>query len=117
MKCYICGNSMIRLKIIAVFLSLLMTLQMLPISQIGQMLSSNQWIEELPHNSGDSESKAEGSLLSNLIPQAIICNISLLIESKTIAYLHISAQIPSNHSTDVITPPPDLLSYIHSETT
>ncbi len=98
---------MIRLKIIALFLSLLMTLQMLPISQIGQMLSSNQWIEELPHNIGDNEGKALNSFNSNFLPSTFNYNITFVTESKVLAYLHSSDQIPSNHSTDVILEPPN----------
>jgi hypothetical protein len=100
---------MVKIKIIALLLSLLMTLQMLPISQIGQMLSSNQWVEELPHDSNDSEDKAEGAILSNFFPQLVVCNIVYLAQSKELAYLHLSDQIPSNHSSDVLTEPPNLL--------
>lgn len=100
---------MIRLKIISLFLSLLMTLQMLPITQIGQMLSTNQWVEELPHNSGDHESKAEGSLNSNFLSTEFNCSVAIIAETSALAYLHASDQIPSNHSTDVVTPPPDFL--------
>ena len=99
-----------RLKIIALFLSLLMTLQMLPIAQIGQMIGSNQWIEELPHNANDNEGKAEGVILSNFFPQIVYCNIVYVAQSKDLAYLHISDQIPSNPSSDVLAEPPNLLS-------
>ena len=87
-------------------------LQMLPITQIGQMLSTNQWTEELPHNANDNGSKGskgEDSLQSNFFPPEISYNISLIAGSKILAYLHSSDQIPSNHSTDVVSPPPDLL--------
>ncbi|MEP7141873.1 MAG: hypothetical protein ABI707_03325 [Ferruginibacter sp.] len=100
---------MIKLKIIAFFLSLLMVVQMLPISQIGQMLSTNQWTEELPHNATDQGGKAEDSLHPTLFPPEINHNIAVIAESKTLAYLHSSDQIPSNHSTDVVCPPPDTL--------
>ncbi len=101
---------MIRLKIIALFLSLLMTLQMLPISQIGQILGSGQWIEELPHNVDDNEGKAEGTILSNFSPQIVNSNIIYLAQSKELAYLQFNAQIPSNHSSDVLAEPPISLS-------
>lgn len=86
-----------------------MVLQCLPIAQIGQMLGSNQWTEELPHNSGDHGSKAENSLLPSFCPQDINYSIDIVAESKALAYLHSSDQIPSNHSSDVVTPPPDLM--------
>ena len=97
-----------KLRIIALFLALLMTLQMLPITQIGQMLSTNQWVEELPHNAGDC-GKAENSLEPHFLPPAITSCMAISAESKTVAYLHSSDQIPSNHSTDVVSPPPDVL--------
>ena len=98
---------MIKLKIIALFLILLMTLQMLPIAQIGQMLSTNQWTEELPHNANDHSGKAEGNLGSTFFPPEFNYNIALIAEQKALAYLHSSDQIPSNHSIDIVTPPPD----------
>jgi hypothetical protein len=101
---------MIRLKIISLFLSLLMTLQMLPIAQIGQMLSTNQWTEELPHNANDHSGKAEDNSHSNFFPPEINYNMAVLAETKALAYLHSSDQIPSNHSTDIISPPPDVRS-------
>ena len=84
-----------------------MTLQMLPIAQIGQMLSTNQWNEELPHSVCDHETKAINNLNSDLFPQDH--NFDFIVESKVLAYLHFSDQIPSNHSTDVILEPPNLL--------
>ena len=99
---------MLKLKIIAFFLSLLMTLQMLPIAQIGQMLSTNQWTEELPHNASDHACKAEDNS-HPYFPPEINYNLAIDAETKALAYLHSSDQIPSNHSTDVVTPPPDQL--------
>lgn len=87
-----------------------MTLQILPISQIGKMLSSNQWIEELPHNATDNEGKEEGTIISSFFPQLINCNIIYLAQSKELAYLQLSDQIPSNHSLDVTKEPPNSIS-------
>lgn len=85
-----------------------MTLQMLPIAQIGQMLSTNQWTEELPHNANDHACKAEDTLANGFFPPEINYHIAVIAEGKALAYLHSSVQIPSNHSTDVVSPPPDL---------
>ena len=73
------------------------------------MLSTNQWTEELPHNAGDHGAKAENSLLPAFFPPEINHSVDIVAESKALAYLHSSDQIPSNHSTDVVTPPPDLV--------
>jgi len=97
-----------KLKIIALFLVLLMCSQMLPITQIGQMLSTNQWVEEMPHNAADS-GKVECSLEPHFLPASISSCMPISVESKIIAYLQSSDQIPSNHSTDVVCPPPDVL--------
>ena len=98
---------MMRLKIIAFFLSFLMLTQMLPMSQIGQLINSNQLVEELPHNSDDSEGKIEVTLIQTTYPQTDNCYTSFNIESKEVAYLHSLDNIPSNHSLDVIDHPPN----------
>lgn len=87
---------------------MLMTLQMLPIAQIGSMLSKNQWAEELPH-SGCETGKAELTPVpSPFLPTLGHHQVLELAETKALAYIHTSASIPSNHSTDVVSPPPDV---------
>ena len=84
-----------------------MTLQMLPIAQIGMMLSTNQWTEELPHSSGDAcKFEVSVPIYPFLLPLTNH-HISTFAESMALAYIHTSARIPSNHSTDVVKPPPD----------
>ncbi len=102
---------MVKLKIISLFLCMLMALQMLPMQQIGKMLSTNQWTEELPHNSTDDGGKEDSSTLFQkaLMPAYCSEGSSLFSEAKANAYIHLSDQIPSNHSTDVVSPPPDFL--------
>ncbi len=101
---------MIKLKIISLLLCMLMTLQMLPMQQIGQMLSTNQWTEELPHNNTDDEGKGDSSLQKAFLAVSGSSGTSLLSEAKANAYIHQSDQIPRNHSADVVSPPPDKLS-------
>lgn len=88
---------------------MLMALQMLPIQQIGQMLSTNQWTEELPHNTADDGKEDPSSQQKALLPAYVSARASILTETKANAYIHHSEQIPSNHSTDVVSPPPDML--------
>lgn len=97
---------MIKLKIIVLFLGLLLTLQMLPITQIGQMLSNNQWVEEMPHNVGDA-GKLQCIVEPHFLPSIIHTYVAFFAESKVIAYLQCSDQIPANHSTEIVCPPPD----------
>lgn len=83
---------------------------MLPIAQIGSMLSQNQWTEELPHSAADDNGKADGFAKYNypyLTPVNYSTVASLFSETLALAYIHSSEQIPSNHSTEVVTPPPD----------
>ncbi len=100
---------MLKLKIISLFLCMLLALQMLPVQQIGKMLSTNQWTEELPHSVGDDTGKADASACFQkaFLPVYGFSRTSFLSEAKAKAYIHLSEQIPSNHSTDVVTPPPD----------
>lgn len=83
---------------------------MLPIAQIGRVLSQNQWTEEVPHNASDDVGKADAPADFNhpYLPLAGYAAIgSYFSESKALAYIHFSDQIPSNHSTEVVSPPPD----------
>jgi hypothetical protein len=99
---------MIKLKVIAFFLGLLIAMQMLPVRQIGKVLASNQWTEELPH---DTDEAGKGDLVKFnhpfLPPANYTTSSSFASELKALAYIHFSEQIPSNHSTEVDTPPPD----------
>lgn len=83
-------------------------MQMLPVKQIGNVLAKNQWTEELPH---DSDESGKNSLVKFnhpfLPPVSYTTSVSFGAETKALAYIHFSEQIPSNHSTEVDTPPPD----------
>lgn len=100
---------MLRLRIISFFLALTMGITLLPLSQIGYALSSNQWTEELPHGCSQPE-KADGFATgNNFLPVEGYNIVSHFSESKAMIYIHLSDSIPSNHSTDVVSPPPDAL--------
>lgn len=95
-------------KIIALLLLFLMSFQVLPIAQIGNMLSKGLLTEELPHTTDDAE-KDEGSFFKK--------NYSLNHEYPTLTSAdlarytatgpYIQDAIPSNHSAEVVCPPPD----------
>ncbi len=97
---------MIRLQFISIFLALVMSVQMLPVSQIGYALSNNQWTEELPHSGAEDFSKGDSGF-KNFLPAAPDYFLSDVFRSAAKIYIHTSEQIPSNHSTAVVTPPPD----------
>lgn len=100
---------MVKLKIIALFFGLLMTLQMLPIAEIGKMISTNQWVEEMPHNTIDN-SKVEYNAEPHFLPPAMNPYVALFADSKIVVYLHCLDLIFTNHFSDVVSPPPDFLS-------
>lgn len=83
-------------------------MQMLPIAQIGSALSQNQWTEELPHaDEAPSKPDAFAKFNSFIPPVAYTTITSFYSENKASDYIHHSERIPSNHSTDVVSPPPD----------
>lgn len=97
-----------KLRIISIFLALLMISQMLPITQIGQLLSTNQMVEELPHSAAET-GKMQCSLEPHFLPPSFTHCPETSVASGIVAYLHGTEQIPSNHATDVVSPPPDVL--------
>ncbi|MEO7800848.1 MAG: hypothetical protein ABIR81_02555 [Ginsengibacter sp.] len=98
---------MIKNRIISFVLVLILSIQMLPLVQIGVALSCNQWTEELPHNSDDT-TKNDSSVAKFILltPHHFIAEFSCSAEN---IYIHSSDQIPSNHSTDIVSPPPDFV--------
>lgn len=100
---------MFKAKLISFFFVLLMTLQMLPLASIGKMLSNNQWTEELPHHheAGDEEGKMDAAKFSPLLATEHYQVASHLISSQAMLRVHIGESIPSNHSNDVFSPPPN----------
>ena len=79
---------------------------MAPIAQIGAMLSSNQWTEELPHNAEQSSKSDAG--IHHFIPPDQHLFVSMFCDATALIYLHNCEKIPVNHSTDVVSPPPDV---------
>jgi hypothetical protein len=97
---------MIKIKLISFFLVLVLSLQVVPIASIGRMLSTNQSTEELPQATTDGTGVDDVKLNSFLLPEqhqlasSFDSHISLL-------RIHISTGIPPNHSSDILSPPPD----------
>jgi hypothetical protein len=102
------ATCMMRLRIISLFLALVMAIQMIPVAQIGYALSNNVWTEEIPHNSSEDVAKGD-CCVKTFIPLTTHHIISDVAFKAADIYIHTQDQIPSNHSTDVVTPPPDLM--------
>ncbi len=83
-----------------------MLVQIIPVAQIGGMLSSNQWAEELPHN---CESGIDDACVKAFLPVTLHGQVCDTKAFAALLYIHSSEQIPSNHSTDVVSPPPDVI--------
>jgi hypothetical protein len=96
-----------KIKIISFVLALLMMVQMMPIPQIGKLLSTNQWTEELPHSCEESSSKGDAALNSTFIPPDQHMLVSMFCDASTLIFLHLCSQIPFNQAADIVSPPPD----------
>jgi hypothetical protein len=94
-------------RIINIFLILVLSVQILPVQQMGKMLYSNQFTEEIPHsldhnpeNAKQSESKSD--FIST--PEVAITYVNgsfNLIRPIT------SDVIPQNHTNEIHVPPPN----------
>ena len=102
-------TGMLKLRIISFFLAVTMAITMLPLSQIGYALGSNQWTEELPHECSQPDKADSFPLTTSFLPADGYSIVSHISENNAMIYIHHSASIPSNHSTDVVSPPPDVL--------
>src|SRR3954449_2854527 len=89
---------MVKLKVISFLLSMLMLMQMMPVKQIGKVLASNQWTEELPHDCDEAGKDAPAKFNHPFLPPANYSTpVALPSEVRALAYIHHSEQIPSNH--------------------
>jgi hypothetical protein len=94
-------------KIINIFLVLVLSVQMLPVQQMGRMLFSNQFNKEIPHSVDAAKSimkKADGK--SDFVTPPVVCIYASII------YLHKpqpaeADAIPLNYATDILVPPPN----------
>ncbi|MBL0881793.1 MAG: hypothetical protein IBJ16_00345 [Chitinophagaceae bacterium] len=94
-------------RIINIFLILVLAVQIIPVQQMGKMLYSNQFTEEIPHsldhnpeNSKQSESKSD-FISTPEVGILYINNCSNLVRPIT------SDVIPQNHTNEIHVPPPN----------
>ena len=100
---------MVRKKIINVFLILVLSVQLLPVMQVGALLSSNQLTEEIPHGSPDGGGKIKFSSdqCKNLFCIDSNEHLELLSSFSTSHFVDLVEKIPSNPVSEVQTPPPN----------
>jgi len=95
-----------RKKICTYFLLLVLTIQILPVQQMGSMLFSNQFNEEIPHSYETDHGPLGKALLKSdfLSTQDLILRSALIVSPK---HLHTADAIPQNHTGDIHVPPPN----------
>ncbi|MBI2272470.1 MAG: hypothetical protein HYU70_01630 [Bacteroidetes bacterium] len=90
-----------------IFLLLVLAIQILPIRQMGSLLSSNQLTEELPHSANPDKSCLQKIDLKSDY-------LSASLETPVSAYISFSHHhpgfadaIPQNYTGDIHVPPPN----------
>lgn len=96
-------------RIINIFLVLVLSVQMLPIQQMGKLLFSSTFTEEIPHSIDGAKAevkKAEGK--TDFITTPVFS-----LNSSVIYLCHpqpiLADAIPQNHTADILVPPPNYL--------
>jgi hypothetical protein len=96
-------------RIISLFLSVVLALTILPVQEVGCLLAGNQIQEELPHNmSTEDSAKNMDVAVKGFLPPSSYNVLSDISSQAASIYIHLSESIPSNHSTDIVSPPPDV---------
>ena len=94
-------------RLINIFLILVLSVQMLPIQQMGRALFSNMFTEEIPHSldvEKDFCKKMQGkSEFIDWVNEPII-NYSIVVRLQPVFN---DAVIPHNHSIEILVPPPN----------
>lgn len=93
-------------KFIALFCVLVLSIQVIPVKQIGSMLFSSVIQEEMPH-SFDTDS-GKGKLLKGDLFDAHTSTISCIFFKNSIEYLHFAITLPLPHTGEIPTPPPNI---------
>ncbi len=80
---------------------------MLPVKQLGALLSSNTVNEELPHGLDDGKDISKSDLAKNNIILPSEVALAGFISNTTREYIHFSVSLPKHHAGDIQTPPPN----------
>lgn len=97
-------------KLLAIFLLIIFTVQVIPIRMIGKMLGNNQNTEEVQDDDdGETDAfkitKLGGEHILPYQPDFTMCASRFGNRIKTI--IHINEALPTVHAADVLSPPPD----------
>lgn len=94
-------------KVINIFLLLLVTVQMLPVKEIGEALFNNAFTEEIAHSisvddiGGGKSFTKSFYLCADFSPKNIY---QILISNSNIFF---QDTVPQNYSTEILVPPPN----------
>ncbi|TDO29166.1 hypothetical protein [Sediminibacterium goheungense] len=93
-------------RIINIFLILVLAVQILPIQQMGKLLYTNQFTEEIPHNLDHSGEPQQSEAKSDFISTP---ELSIFHQKDFIGLIRpVTADvIPQNHTTEIHVPPPN----------
>jgi len=96
--------------VIAVVCLLVLGTQVLPVKQLGALLSSNTMTEEIPHalDDGKDISKSDFAKNNMVMPPGIA--ISSMLHNTSREYIHFAVTLPDCHAGDIHTPPPNTAS-------
>jgi hypothetical protein len=94
-------------NLIGIFLLLTLATQMLPIQQIGGMLSSNQLNEEIPHSMDMGKTLAFKADLKHDYISPFIFSVPDLINSNNALLPERSASIPQHPAFEMMVTPPN----------
>lgn len=100
--------NMMRKKFITLFCLLVLSVQMLPVRQIGALLSSNQLTEELPHSDDAKSSvlKYEPTIHDPMLGAGLLQ--THLLATIAFRFSRFASALPSVHAGDIHTPPPNM---------
>lgn len=96
-----------RKKLATLFLLMVLSIQTLPVRQMGLALFSNQFTEELPHafETGKDGCKKADCKSEFLNPPVLALNSDLINNCATPQAVAVA--IPLNHTGDIHVPPPN----------
>ncbi len=94
-------------KLCTFFLLLVLTIQALPIRQMGRMLFSNQFTEEIPHSVEIDKGIGKTLLLKSDYLSLTNFSIGHSHDGFLRMHLPLSDALPKNHSDEIHVPPPN----------
>jgi hypothetical protein len=93
-------------KIITLFCLLVLSIQLLPVKQLGLIFFNNQLQEEIPHAPFEKCSAEKDMFKSDLLLNGSY-PLSALFTTEAKQYPHLIIALPAAHAAEILTPPPN----------